>query len=357
MSHQSEADDSSLFEKEHTPMQVTEIEPLGFGNPDAKISITERLNDPLEAEMIAAAGELILGGEKFVPVTDTDDGCIDGRIASLVRFINSENFEEQESFIADDGHERAKVAGGGYITALAMYIAAKFNTGSADGDLAAVTELLTKEGLYCGAHTGEHSDPNDHVTDCGANDKIDKILLTAVQYASNIRGTTEALLAVAGVQLDEGTVTAIDANIQKNWKTAAESDYFDGSDGDSRMLVIKQAMVDAQKTSGAEKPVAVSKDLAGSHNEAFIVVNYREGVTMSQRRLQAKLIAEYPDVDPKDLPQAFVVDAWRIVELAITLKKADPELDMTTLLYSGVAYQLATAATLTDGSLRVIIAQ
>jgi len=355
MSNPPEADDFSGFEKEPHTM-IIEIEPLGFGNSEAKISITERMKDLLEATMINRQGEIILEGQEFVAVDNKDDGCIDGRIAHLVRFINSANFEEQES-LADQGHERAKVAGGGYITALAMYIATKFNTGSADGDLAAVTALLTSEGVFCGAHTGEHSNPDDHVTDCGANDKIQKILVRAVEFAGNIREKTEALLAVAGVTLDPETAASVDGKMQSAWGKAADSDYFDGSDGDSRMLVIKQAMVDAQNISGAEKPVAVSKDLAGKHNESFIVVNYNDGTTLSQRQLQERLMAEFPDVPVEKLPQAFVVDAWRIVELATALNKADETLDMTTLLYSGVAYQLATAAELTDGSLRVIIAK
>ena len=346
--------DQTIQEKEHHVMTVTERPPLGYGNPDAKISITERLKDPLQAELIEKAGEIIISGEVFVPVTDMDDGCIDGRIANLVRFINTENLEEQEHVIIDQGHERAKVAGGGYVTALAMYIAVKFNSGSVDGDLAAVTEVMTREGVYCGAHTGEHSDPNDGVTDCGANDKIDKILRSAVEYAAHIRGDAEALLSVAGVTVEE----AAKDEVESSWKTAAQDEaYFEGSNGDTRLDIVKKAMMDAQIASGSEKPVAVSKDLAGSHNEAFIVVNYQDGVTLSQRQLFTRLQAEYSEIDPKQLPQAFVVDAWRIVQLATALKQGDESLDMTKLLYAGVAYQLATAATLTDGSLRVLIAQ
>ena len=248
-----------------------------------------------------------------------------------------------------------------------MYIAAKFNTGSVEGDLKAVTELLTSEGVYCGAHTGEHSTSEGHTTDCGANDRLDEILRSAVTYSAQIRATAEALIAVAGLKISGDVIV----NAQDRWGAAANDEtYFENSNGESRFTVVKAGIADAQVRSGAEKPVAVSKDLAGSHKEAFIVVNYRQDETLSQRKLQEALQREYPEVDPLELPQAFVVDVWRIVKLASALVEADakakaeaPEelkaswvpVDLETAIYSGVAYQLATAATLTDGSLRNLI--
>lgn len=369
MPDKSDSDVYLRTEKERVAMEITEISPLGFGNPNAKISLTECMKDPLQAELIERAGELIKSGELFVPVDKEDDGCIDGRIANLVVLIKDLELHEEIIPIENQGHERAKVAGGGYITALAMYIAAKFNTGSVEADLEAVTELLTNEGVYCGAHTGEHSTPEGHTTDCGANDRLDEILRSAVTYSAEIRGTAEALIGVAGLKIADGVIEGA----QQNWQLAAENEaYFESSNGESRFTVIKAGIADAQVRSGSEKPVAVSKDLAGSHKEAFIVVNYKQGETLSQRKLQDALQKEYPDVDPLELPQAFVVDAWRIVELASALVEADakakaeatPEAQATwavitleSAIYSGVAYQLATAATLTDGTLRNLIAK
>lgn len=51
------------------------------------------------------------------------------------------------------------------------------------------------------------------------------------------------------------------------------------------------------------------------------------------------------------LPQAFVVDAWRVVELAQLAGLSDETREAAT--YAAVLYQLATAATLTDGSQKI----
>jgi hypothetical protein len=354
MTNPSDIDYSSNFEKEHPHMTITEIEPLGYGNPDAHISITERLKDPLQREMIDRVGEIINLGELFVAVDKDDDGCIDGRIASFVSFINAELHDIETKPIEDQGHERAKVAGGGYVTALAMYIAAKFNNGSVEGDLKAVTALLTEQGVYCGAHTAGSPHPVGEATGCGANDQLDEILKTAVKYAAEIRGHAEALIGIAGLKVSDDVIR----DVNDRWdKAANDPAYFEGSNGNTRFADIKDAMVDAQVHSGSENPVAVSKNLDGSHQEAYIVVNFKQGYTLSQRTLQETLVKEYPDVNPLELPQAFVVDAWRVVKLATALVEADSTIDLEAALYAGVAFQLATAARLTDGTLRVRIAQ
>jgi len=367
MTNPSDIDHSSTLEKEHIAMTIEEIPSLGFGNPNAKIGITERMKDPVQAELIEKAAEFIKSGELFVPIDNEDDGCIDGRIANLVVLIKDLDLNEEAVPIEGQGHERAKVAGGGYITTLAMYIAAKYDAGTVESDIKAVAELLTEKGIYCGAHTGEHSNAEGHTTDCGANDRIDEILRSAATYAGEIRATAEALIGIAGLKISDTVAEAT----RLNWREVAESEvYFQNSNGQSRFTVIKEGIADAQVRSASEKPVAVSKDLSGSHKEAFIVVNYKQDQTLSQRKLQEKLAKEFPDVDPLELPQAFVVDVWRIVKLASALVEADakakkqaPEhtqeswnsVDLETAIYAGVAYQLATAATLTDGTLRNFI--
>lgn len=345
---------TSSSEKESIVMTITEHEPLGFGNPDAHISIVEKMKDPLQSEYIEKTAEFIKTGEFFVAVDKDDDGCIDGRIATLVTFIKDSQTGFVTEPIADEGHERAKVAGGGYMTALAMYIGAKFNSGSIEEDLAAVTELLTKEGVYCGAHTAGNNGPDAPKCGCGANDDIDKILIAAVTHAAKIRETTEALMSVAGVTIEGNIVAAVEKNLKRS---SEDESYVAGSTGTSRFTAIKNGIAEAQTTAGVESPVAVSKDLIGSHQEAFIVLNYKDGTTLSQRQLQEKLAQEYPDADPLELPQAFVVDVWRIVELAKAISDADAEIDFATALQAGVNYQLATAAHLTDGSLKVLISQ
>ena len=64
----------------------------------------------------------------------------------------------------------------------------------------------------------------------------------------------------------------------------------------------------------------------------------------------------FPDSEDSELPQVFVVDVPRIVELAQAVSLNKPvENAFAIALQAGVSYQLATAATLTDGSLRVFI--
>lgn len=335
-------------------MNITELPPLGFGNPDAHISIVEKSQDPTQLERLDKAGEFIQSGEFFVAVDKQDDGCIDGRIATLVTFIKdaAEGFETAP--VADEGHERAKVAGGGYMTALAMLIGVKFNGGSIEADIKAVTELLTEQGVYCGAHTAGNNDLSGPSCGCGANDAIDAIIKAAVTHAAEIRETTAALMAAGGITIDESIVHRVEENFAK---AATDEAYFEGSTGTSRFGAIKEGIADAQVASGSENPVAVSKDLAGAHQEAYVVVNYAEGTTLSQRQLQEALVQEYPDIDPLELPQAFVVDVWRIAQLAKALAASDVTIDFETAFQAGVNYQLATAAHLTDGSLRVVIAQ
>jgi hypothetical protein len=79
-------------------------------------------------------------------------------------------------------------------------------------------------------------------------------------------------------------------------------------------------------------------------------VNYIDGTTFSQGALAETLREAFPDKDDKNLAQAFVVDVWRVLKLAQASVVED---EFETALYAGVAYQVATAATLTDGSLKM----
>lgn len=109
--------------------KVTELGSLGYGNPDAKIGfqkIVERNNIP--PEVIQYAIELLKSGECMVDVSRNDDGCIDGRLTEqiVLPFIGSDtgfhtvNIDDINDLL---GNNRYKVAGGGYITALAMQLA------------------------------------------------------------------------------------------------------------------------------------------------------------------------------------------------------------------------------------------
>lgn len=171
---------------------------------------------------------------------------------------------------------------------------------------------------------------------------------TAGAYHDQIGETTRALLDVGGVIYQE---TAYGGAVMHWQALAGDEEYFASDSGRERFAAIVESI--AAQQDDTAKPVAVSKRLEGDHKEDFIVINYVPGKTLSQRLLQQKLREKFPDLPSEQLAQAFVVDVPRIVELAKAV--AENEDEFMAALHAGVAYQLATAATLTDGTLRNFI--
>ncbi len=333
-------------ERERSVYVVKEIPPLGVGNPDASISYKKQLESgELTAEVAEAAIEFIKSGEGMCPLTDHDDGCIDGRCAQRVLFVTEEGEFYERDIDDPSEHLRAKVAGGGYITSLAMRAGLGSVSHSLDSDLALVIDDLAAQNMYCGAHTGEHG--HDEVTDCGANDKFPQIIANGVLYKETIAANTIALIREAGVTVDSYILDMV----FDGWKTAIDAQYGEDGTGASRFEVIESGLRKSQQTSGSkDKPVAVTKELKGTHKEDFIVVNYHEGKTFLQTALADHLREDFPDKSA----QAFVVDVPRIVALAAAQANGDEDV-FNQALCAGVAFQLATAATLTDGTLRTFI--
>ena len=328
---------------------VLEIDPLNYGNPDAKISYKKQIDSgELSPEVAERAAEIIRSGECLVDITEKDDGCIDGRTAEEVMYLNEEGELVISAVTPDDTHERPKIAGGGYMTSLAMYRSLYGSSSHVDSDLAKTTSILAGKNIYCGAHTGSHS--QDDTTDCGANDKVETILQNGIGFRENIGKSVAALLEVAGVKYED----AVFGRVTSGWSTTLENaEYFSGSTGASRLDVINTSVQQAQIESGNDKPLAVTKHLGGDHKEDFIILNYVKGKTFSQAKFREKLSEAFPDIEDINLAQAFVVDVARIIELANAMGETDEEKEIA--LYAGIAYQLATAATLTDGSLRNFI--
>lgn len=120
-----------------------------------------------------------------------------------------------------------------------------------------------------------------------------------------------------------------------------------------------------------KKPLAVIKHLRGDHKEDFIVINYVAGKTFSQAVMRRELKTSFPDMPDHMLPQVFVVDVPRIIQLAgviaekniAALRDSRPDVEnpfefaTAVALQAGISYQLATACTLTDGSLRTFTIQ
>lgn len=334
-----------ITEKEHEqPITVTELAPLGFGNPNSSISRTKQLESgELPQEVDSAAQEFIISGEGIIPVQETDDGCIDGREALELYITEGGEFYTKPA--DNSNHERAKVAGGGYLTTQAMRLGVGMKGASIDDDLAATGADLAEKEVYCGAHSGAHQ--HGEGTDCGANDKFAPILQNGLHFREQIAGATEALIQTAGLEFKPELLERVYANWQA---TLNDEGYFEGSTGATRLKTILATQAAASEAAGVDKPLAVTKHLDGDHNEDYILVNYVQGSTFSQGALATALREQFPDTPDKNLAQAFVVDAWRIVELA---KAGVPEGDFEAALYAGVAYQVATAATLTDGSLKL----
>jgi hypothetical protein len=348
---------------------VTEIGPLGYGNPDGiSFNTYQQMTDSgeLPSEMTAKVIELIRSGECLRQVTDDDDGCIDGRPTDAVSFVDSEGRIVTNDVIIDENgarivHERAKVAGGGYVTALAMRRALEHPKGTIDQDLADVANDLTEQNIYCGSHTGVRDD--DAKTGCGANDNCRPILENGLVFREKIADNVGALIGLAGTRRGDNAAL----RVTDGWAETLNNDtYFEGSTGKSRLNTIDSSIKAAQQRTGSDRPIAVRKHLAGSHAEIGIIVNYVEGHTFSQAAFADALHEAFPDVVREKLPQLFVVDAWRIEQLATAIGSApkrdaedseiarsDEEIqeDIATAREAGYAYQLATAATLTDGSL------
>ena len=333
-------------EYERTHYDIKEIPPLGVGNPESSISYVKQLESgELTAEVAEKAVELIMSGECMREINEKDDGCIDGRHAVQVVFPTEAGEFIERPVANSEEHLRAKVAGGGYITALAMRVGSGEASDSARNDLAGEIRRLATAGICCGAHTGEHG--HGDATDCGANDKFPLILENGIRFQDVIAANTVALIKEAGLEVNE----ALLGDVFTNWKNAVDRQYGKESTGATRFDVIEEGIVDLQQEAQQkDKPVAVTKNLGGDHKEDFIVVNYRDGETFSQPALNERLTEQFPDVQA----QAFVVDAPRIVAIAKARAGEDEEAFQQSL-YAGVAFQLATAATLTDGSLRTFV--
>ncbi|QQS19504.1 hypothetical protein IPL85_04470 [Candidatus Saccharibacteria bacterium] len=334
---------------------VKEIPPMGFGAKDAKISYTKqkaekRLSD--EVESIAVG--IIESGFCMAKITDKDDGCMDGRGAVWATFANAAGKFVKKWTKAGE-HLRAKIAGAGYLTALSMKNALDSHVKSVDEEITEVAEKLMGEGVICGTHIGDHQ--SDELTDCGANDNLEKIFKNGIDYFGNITNVIQKIYTHVGLAYDESAATRVKAG----WAGTVEHEsYFKGSNGVTRYKRIMDYIATQQKKIGADYPISTSKHLRGGHNEAFVVLNFCEGKSFSQpafkKQLQ-ELQDQFPNISEAELPQVFVVDVPRIVLLARTMAKGRKDSDRAfdIALFAGVAFQFATAATLTDGSLRTFL--
>jgi hypothetical protein len=323
---------------------------LGFGNPDAKIStVGQRTAGTITAATMQTGSHLLLASDFMVDVQHYDSGCIDGRTTAQVMFRNAEAQLVTHEYDYDDHHWRPLVAGGGYITARPAEVVLRGRGHTPQDDLKRVIKQLQKAGVYAGAHTGSGADEAQGVTDCGANDKFSAIVAAALEYQDAIKSGLQLLFEVTGRSLenfDDHYAKALQA-----YEQMAQPAYSEASNGQMAL----QLITDSLKADATGKPLAVIKQSEGDHRERFIYMNAIPNTTLDQTGFTRALAEYFPDQNPVELPQVFVVDMWYIDTLAtaLTINLQQRKLAFITMMI----YQLATAATLTDGSLPVYVAK
>jgi len=326
----------------------TEKGTLGYGKSE-KISYEKQKSKELFELMSAKAMEIIKSGIAMKKITEKDDGCFDGRpTKGLV--IRAQEGKKEIRPIDKPNHERPMVAGAGYTTTVPIRIATGERGETVEGDYQETAAVLADEGVVCGAHTAEAHEDGD--CGCGALTKQKEIMRNATQtYKQEIKGGVAALMAEAGAEFNE---TVYEVSLDR-WDEALDDEvYFSGSTGTSRSETILASQDAINETIGEGELLGVTKELAGSHNEWFLTVNFKEDYTFSQETFRALMMHHFPGVDIAELPQVFPLDAHRLVTLAKAATAKQPE-NFTQGLQAGIAYQLGTAAELTDGSLPVFI--
>lgn len=331
-------------------MDIRRREPLGFGLGELGYNPEKFWPGVLEA-----AEGIIESGECIVDVTETDDGCMDARVAVMISFLQNEEFIHKLVEEHDKPHERSKLAGGGAIGA----VVSEMSTGRLSGDnindvLREVIPVLASLGIHVGAHTDKHSEYSTDKCGCGACDGLSNIMQNAVDDKKGLLAdyTVHASINGGGIKIDPGLVK----EVLVNWDKLLKSGFFDKSTGESRMQAIRDGMLIAEQESrepSSDNPKAVVKELGGNHTEAFRIKVHPKGKTFSQRtfryKLREALRDQYPDIRDDELPGVFAVDTWRIEEIA----RATSSGEYFDLAYAGlVLFHEAAIMTLGNGTIK-----
>ncbi|HYF97117.1 MAG TPA: hypothetical protein VD947_03720 [Patescibacteria group bacterium] len=300
------------------------IAPEGLGFGEGSISVVARLEDPedpLTPQIMGKVDEILTGKKALVPKETDDDGCPDGRgvgrILKGLTFIN-------ESF------HRAKVFGGG----LTMGVSARIGLGQAKTGLKKLFKSESKElrnaGLDYGAHTAAGAP--DNKSGCGAIDESPVIVGNVPNYREDIKATVGGLSVILeenDVNTDEIYVDEVIDNYEGYKENYIVDENYAGKE------VMEEVVLEDEK---------VVKELEGPHLEVAIAINTVKDMTVDQELIRS---------ETDGIAQVFVVDLWRIVEIADKRYK-DPQ-ERSKAVISMLAYSLSTAATLTDGTLPVYL--
>lgn len=310
---------------ETTEYKVTCIAPEGLGYGEGGISAKKRLedpNDPLTPEIMDDVDTTITGADILVPIESDDDGCPDGRRAGrLLKGIQ----------LLEKTYHRAKTFGGG----LTMSVSSQIGLGRAKSGLRRLfrseSDELEAAGLNYGAHTHKHA--SGHKSGCGAVDEAPAIIANASVYGEQIAGT---LGAIKGILAKDG----IDANknnideVRQNYRTY-NSEHSD--EGYSGKAVIEETALEKDK---------VVAELERDHLEVAIVINRVKGMTVDQELVRSVT---------GDVAQVFPIDLPRKLDIVNKRYADEDEGVKSKAVLSMLVYALSTAATLTDGSLRVYV--
>ncbi|MGE5309871.1 MAG: hypothetical protein ACM3JF_02210, partial [Sphaerimonospora mesophila] len=306
------------------PMQyvINEVDSLGFGEGSLGYK-PERYPDGVLKDAI----DLIKSGECMVEVTDPDDGCMDGRHATKVIFMEGDEFVTRPIEETGRQHDRSKVTGGGAIVGMMSFLSQGGGSIARDPErpltpeqlLTNVVIALGAEEVFVGAHTASAN--GDDATGCAANDAVDTVMRNGNEWRDNIIPMAIASLKRQGESPDLEMINTV----LENWQSLLNRGFFDGSTGASRLKAIQDGIREFRKDNPSDKPRAVIKYLNSKHFEAFELRNFVPGKTFSQKKFRELLHTKYPDIDPDQLPQVFATDAWRVEQIAKALSLSDED--------------------------------
>ncbi len=333
-------------DRERPPTTVSLIAPEGLGFGEGGISVKSQIEQGiLKPETPTHIYEFLTNDSRaFKPIETQDDGCGDGRPwRKVVQKIRDENGEYSLRF-SDTSKYRAKVFGGGLVTASSMWRAIQGTPSNSDtvgNDRTFMASKLAERNIIHGAHTDDHAEGES--CGCGAIDKYPAISENALKYREQITATLELLY---GAEFEENQ-HHIDKAFAVYSDIVQSQNYFSDASGKLSMEVILD--------SGA-----VVKELSGHHIEETIVINDVEGTTLDQR-LFTETIKNNSGKEKPRIVQAFSVDIWRGKQLAKQVAEiaTEHEASMDVEAVEKLAYAdflirtLAVAATLTAGDLPV----
>lgn len=291
----------------------------GLGYGEGSISYLDRANEA-GSEFLQKAEAIITSADVLVPVdTDKsgqqidDDGCGDGRRSGRIFHGTVEKFKSLH---------RPKVFGGG----VAMATASLIGQGKAFGStlqesFSSGISTLKDKLIDFGGHTDTHAHGDN--CGCGAIDKAPNVVANVVKYREQITSSLGAL------NVDVGPLDAVLGNFAKYASEIQDQPY-------SGKNVMGEIVNNGK----------IVKELADDHLEMYVILNEVEGFTVDQEKIREVTEGK---------AQAFVVDVWRLRQIAARIHDGkDAEAENQSFI-SELVYTLGVAATLTKGDLPVYV--